>query len=150
MIQRFIDDLKDSTGNTMRLTSLMVAMAAMLFIALSFVCAAIFVYVLQTEGLIYACLAGAAVFVVVALFAAGTYVYQKRQQKRQAAARAAEAAKSAAHSVLSDPMVMAVGLQVVRAIGIKRLIPILAVGGLALGFLAARRGDDTDSAEPDA
>jgi uncharacterized membrane protein YqjE len=146
MIQRFIDDLKDSTGNAVRLSSLMAAMAAMLFIALSFGVAAIFVYVLQTEGLIYACLAGAAIFVIAALLAAGAYVYQKRQ----AEARAAEAAKSTAHSVLSDPMVMAVGLQVVRAIGIKRLIPILAVGGLALGFLAARRNDDTDAAEPDA
>jgi uncharacterized membrane protein YqjE len=146
MIQRFIDDLKDSTGNAVRLSSLMAAMAAMLFIALSFGVAAIFVYVLQTEGLIYACLAGAAIFVIAALLAAGAYVYQKRQ----AEARAAEAAKSTAHSVLSDPMVMAVGLQVVRAIGIKRLIPILAVGGLALGFLAARRSDDTDATEPDA
>jgi uncharacterized membrane protein YqjE len=146
MIQRFIDDLKDSTGNAVRLSSLMAAMAAMLFIALSFGVAAIFVYVLQTEGLIYACLAGAAIFVIAALLAAGAYVYQKRQ----AEARAAEAAKSTAHSVLSDPMVMAVGLQVVRAIGIKRLIPILAVGGLALGFLAARRNDDTDAGEPDA
>lgn len=146
MIQRFIDDLKDSTGNAVRLSSLMAAMAAMLFIALSFGVAALFVYVLQTEGLIYACLAGAAIFVIAALLAAGAYIYQKRQ----AEARAAEAAKSTAHSVLSDPMVMAVGLQVVRAIGIKRLIPILAVGGLALGFLAARRSDDTDAAEPDA
>lgn len=146
MIQRFIDDLKDSTGNAVRLSSLMAAMAAMLFIALSFGVAALFVYVLQTEGLIYACLAGAAIFVIAALLAAGAYVHQKRQ----AEARAAEAAKSTAHSVLSDPMVMAVGLQVVRAIGIKRLIPILAVGGLALGFLAARRNDDTDAAEPDA
>jgi uncharacterized membrane protein YqjE len=144
MIQRFIDDLKDSTGNAVRSSSLMAAMAAMLFIALSFGVAAIFVYVLQTEGLIYACLAGAAIFVIAALLAAGAYVYQKRQ----AEARAAEAAKSTAHSVLSDPMVMAVGLQVVRAIGIKRLIPILAVGGLALGFLAARRSDETDEAEP--
>jgi hypothetical protein len=52
MIQRFIDDLKDSTGNAVRLSSLMAAMAAMLFIALSFGVAALFVYVLQTEGLI--------------------------------------------------------------------------------------------------
>jgi hypothetical protein len=40
--------------------------------------------------------------------------------------------------MLADPMLVAAGLQVVRAIGIKRLIPLLAVGGLALGFLASR------------
>ena len=39
--------------------------------------------------------------------------------------------------MLSDPMLVAAGLQVVRAIGVKKLIPILAVGGLALGFFAS-------------
>ena len=139
MIQRFIDDLKDSTGTAVRLTSLLVAMAALLFIALAFICAAVFVFVLQTEGLIYACLTVAAIFLVAALVASGAYVYQKRQ----AEAHAAEVAKSTAQSILTDPIVMALGLQVVRAVGIKRLIPILAVGGIALGFLAARRnGED--------
>jgi hypothetical protein len=41
-------------------------------------------------------------------------------------------------SALSDPMLVAAGLQVIRAIGVKKLIPILALGGLALGFLASR------------
>jgi len=40
---------------------------------------------------------------------------------------------------------LAAGIQIVRAIGIKRLIPILAVGGLALGFLASR-GPSSDEA----
>ena len=40
--------------------------------------------------------------------------------------------------MLADPMLVAAGLQIVRAIGVKKLIPILAVGGLALGFLASR------------
>jgi hypothetical protein len=35
-------------------------------------------------------------------------------------------------------MLVAAGIQVIRAIGVKKLIPILAVGGLALGFLASR------------
>ena len=35
-------------------------------------------------------------------------------------------------------MLVAAGIQVIRAIGIKKLIPILAVGGLALGFMASR------------
>jgi hypothetical protein len=33
---------------------------------------------------------------------------------------------------------VATGLQIVRAIGVKRLIPLLALGGVALGFLATR------------
>ncbi len=36
-------------------------------------------------------------------------------------------------------MVVAAGLQLVRAVGVKKLIPILAVGGLALGLFARGR-----------
>ena len=35
-------------------------------------------------------------------------------------------------------MLVATGIQVLRVIGVKKLIPILAVGGLALGLLASR------------
>ena len=141
MIQRIIDDFKETTGAALRLTSLAAAAAVALFITLSFLCAAAFVVVLDTYGLVQACLAGAAVFFVVTLIAASIYI----ARKKQAEARAKTAAKSAMHTALTDPMVIAAGLQVIRAVGIKRLIPLLAVGGLALGFLASRQnvGDQT-------
>jgi hypothetical protein len=141
MIQRIIDDFKETTGAALRLTSLAAAAAVALFITLSFLCAAAFVVVLDTYGLVQACLAGAAVFFVVTLIAASIYI----ARKKQAEARAKTAAKSAVHTALADPMVIAAGLQVIRAVGIKRLIPLLAVGGLALGFLASRQnvGDQT-------
>ena len=142
MFQRIIDDFKETTAAALRLTSLAAAAAVALFIAISFLCAAAFVAVLDTYGPVQACLAGAAVFFVVTLIAAGCYMALK---KRIEAARVKAAAKSAMHTALADPMVIAVGLQVIRAIGVKRLIPLLAVGGLALGFLASRHnvGDQT-------
>jgi hypothetical protein len=146
MFQRFIDDFKDSTGNALRLTSLAAAMAVALFVTLSFLCAAAFVYMLQNFGLIEACLTGAGIFFVAALIVASIYMVRKdRLEARaaRAAERTAENAKSAMHSALADPMMVAAGLQVIRAIGIKKLIPILAVGGIALGFLASR------NAQPD-
>ena len=142
MFQRFIDDFKDSTGNALRLTSLAVAMAVALFVTISFLCAAAFVYVLQNFGLIEACLTGAGVFFIAALIVASIYMVRKNRIEARAA-RAAEHAKSAVHTALADPMLVAAGLQVIRAIGIKKLIPILAVGGLALGLLASR------NAQPD-
>jgi hypothetical protein len=147
MFAHLIDDFKESTGSAVRMTTLAAAAALALFVTTSFLCAAVFVAVLEKYGLVQACLAGAAVFFVVTLLAAGTYMVRKRQiQKRleARAAAAAAAAKSAAHSALADPMLVAAGLQVIRAIGIKKLIPILAVGGLALGFLASRNapGDE--------
>ena len=141
MFQRFIDDFRDSTGNAVRLTSLAVAMAVALLVTLSFLCAAAFVYMLQNFGPIEACLTGAGIFFVAALIVASIYMVRKDRieaRAARAAERAAENAKSAMHSALADPMMVAAGLQVIRAIGIKKLIPILAVGGLALGFLVSR------------
>ena len=133
MFQRLIDDFKDSTGNALQLTSLAAAGALALLITAAFLCAAAFVYVLENYGPVQACLTGAVIFFVVALSAAGCYLLRKRA----IAARTRERAKSAP-SMLSDPMVVAAGLQLVRSIGVKRLIPILAVGGLALGLMASR------------
>src|SRR3981081_252380 len=90
MFQRLADDLKDSTGTALRLTSLAAAAALALFITTSFLCAAAFVFMLQRYGLVEACLAGAGVFFIVAGIAAGCYMARKNQVK----ARAAENAKS--------------------------------------------------------
>lgn len=149
MLQRFIDDFKDSAGSALRLTSLAMAAAMALLVTTAFLCAAAFVFVLQNYGPVQACLTGAAIFFVVALIAAGFYMMRKRQIEARAeqAARAA-AAKSTAQSLLSDPAMVAVGLQVIRAVGIKRLIPILAVGGLALGFLASRANGSSSNEAP--
>ena len=142
MFQRIIDDFKEQTGSALRLTSLAAAAAVGLFITTSFLCAAAFVVVLERYGRTQACLAGAALFFIVTMIAAGSYMVRKHQiearARERAKERAKDAARSALHSSLADPMVVATGLQVIRAIGIKRLIPILAVGGLALGFLASR------------
>jgi hypothetical protein len=145
MLQRMIDDFKDSVANSAWLASLAAVIALTLFIALAFLCAAAFVYVLQTYGLIQACLAGAGVFFAVTVIAAIWYMVRAKRIK----ARAAEQKMSPLHSALADPMLVATALQLVRVIGVKRLIPILAVGGLALGFLASRgAASATDDTPP--
>jgi hypothetical protein len=143
MLQHFIDDLKDSTGVALRMTSLIAAVAISLFVTTSFLCAAAFVFVLQRYGLVFACLTGAGVFFVVTLIAAGCYLYKKRQ----AAKRPVEAAKSAFATALSDPMMVAAGLQIVRAVGVKRLLPLLAIGGIAFGLMAQRKSTEDAPAE---
>jgi hypothetical protein len=135
MFQRIIGDLRERTGAALRLTALAAAAMVALAITLCFLCAAAFVVVLDRYGLVQACLAGAAAFFVVALIAAASYTVSKKQ----AEARAKAAAKAAAHTALADPMVVAAGLQLLRTVGVKRLIPLLAVGGLALGFLVTRQ-----------
>jgi hypothetical protein len=114
-----------------------------LLIAIAFLCAAGFIFVNQRYGVIAACIAGAILFLIVMLIA---FIWSAAV-KWQYEARARQRAK-AARNILADPALLVTGLQVVRAIGVKRLIPLLAVGGLALGVLASRTAarPDTDRA----
>ena len=140
---RMIDDLKESTGVAIRMTSLAAAIALAAFITISFLCAAAFVYVLQTYGLIEACFTGAAIFFVLAIIGIVIYAIRKNHDRRHAE----ETAKSALQTALADPMVLAAGIQAARAVGVKRLVPLLAVGGLALGLLANRSSSRQAPAE---
>ncbi len=142
MFQRLIDDFKDSTGTALRLTSLAAAAAVALLVTTSFLCAAAFILVLEKYGPVQACFTGAAIFFVVTLIAAISYTVRKKQIR----VRAEQAAKSTAHTLLADPMLVAAGIQVVRAIGVKKLIPILAVGGLALGLMMSRSATNAGEA----
>jgi hypothetical protein len=143
MFQRLIDDFKDSTGTALRLTSLAAAAAVALLVTTSFLCAAAFILVLEKYGPVQACFTGAAIFFVVTLIAALSYAVRKRQIK----VRAEQTARSTAQNFLADPMLVAAGIQVVRAIGVKKLIPILAVGGIALGFMMSRGAAGTNASE---
>src|SRR6202165_6227513 len=119
MFQRMINDFKESTRTALRLTALGAAVALALFVTTSFLCAAAFVFVFQRYGLVEACLTGAGIFFVVTLIAAGCYMVRKKRVE----ARGAETAKSAVQTALADPMLVAAGIQVIRAIGVKKLIP---------------------------
>lgn len=153
MFQRFVDDMRVGAGVAIRLTTLAVAAGVSLFITTCFLAAAAFVFVLQREGAVAACLASAAVFLVVTLIAAISYIVKQNQNRKrleQAAREAAEAAKQAKASVsslLSDPATLAIGLQLVRTVGVRRMIPLLAIGGVVLGLLAARKMTPTKTEE---
>ena len=99
MLHHMIDDLKTTSAVALRLTGLVIACAAALFITTGFLCAAIFVVVLQRYGLSEACLAGAAVFFVLTLITALVYLLYKRETQREAV----EEEKSALTAALSDP-----------------------------------------------
>jgi hypothetical protein len=138
MLQRLIDDVRTGVGNSVRQTGLAAAAAAAVFIAICFFCAAAFMFVLLREGAVAACLAGGAVFLVVGLLVGGFYMYRKRQDRLRLE-QAAREAKSTASTLLSDPAALAIGLQLVRLVGVRRMIPLLAIGGIALGLLASQR-----------
>jgi hypothetical protein len=152
MLQRLVDDFRTGAGNAARLTGLAAAIAVSLFVTTGFLSAAAFMFVLPREGAVAACFAGGAVYFVIALVAAAVaYEVKKRQDRRlaEAAREAAQSAKSTASTLLSDPAVLAIGLQLVRIVGVRRLVPLLAIGGVALGFLASQRERRREPAETD-
>src|SRR5260370_3097898 len=81
MFQRMINDLKDSTGTALRLTSLAAAAAGALFIATSVLCAAAFVFVYQRYGLAEACLTGAGVSLAVPAIRPASYMPPMKPSK---------------------------------------------------------------------
>ncbi len=91
-----------------------------LFVTVSFLCPGSFRFVLERYGLVQACLAGAGIFLIATLLAAMSYAIQKRQEESKP-----KALLLMMQTALSDPMVLAAGLQIVRTVGIKRLIPYL-------------------------
>jgi len=140
MLQRLVDDLKTSSADALRLSALAIALGLAGFLTVGFICAAIFVAVLPAYGLVVACLADAAVFVVVTLILTAWYQVDQHAARRHAL----EAEKSALSAALTDPAVLAIGLQVVRTIGVRRLLPLLAIGGIALGLASVRHAEAPD------
>ena len=149
MFQRIIDEFKDSTGTTLRMTSLAALVGFALFVTLSFLSAAAFIAVMQRYGLIEACVTVAAIFLVVALIGAAVYTTKKRRARERAEAAARRAARAAASAPLIDPMLLATALPIIRAIGLKKLVPLLAIAGVALGYFATRNAAAADDAAED-
>jgi hypothetical protein len=131
MFQKTIDDMRGGVTAALRATTFVGAAVLTTFVTLCFLCAACFVYIFDRYGLIEACLAGAGVFFLATIVIVVVYAVLRRRARKPV-----EVAKSTVQTALADPMVIAAGLQIVRAIGIKRLIPLLAIGGLGLGLMA--------------
>jgi hypothetical protein len=133
MSLRIVDEFKDTVSSTLRQASLMSVVALALLVAAGFLCAAAFVVVLESYGPVVACLVLAGIFILVAIIAGVIYAVRKRQMEAQARRQRARAA-----NLLADPLVLTTGLQIARTIGLKRLLPLIAIAGVALGFLATR------------
>ncbi|QUS41426.1 hypothetical protein RPMA_23210 [Tardiphaga alba] len=144
MLQKYIDDLKTSTGEGLRMSSLLMLAGLTGLIAIGFGCAAIFIAMLQTYGAIAACLTIAGIFLVLAGIIAQIYVSKQKRARERAAAAARAAARAAASAPLIDPMMVATGIQVARAVGLKKLVPLLALVGVAVGYMANRNASSDD------
>jgi MFS family permease len=150
VFDRLIDDFKVRLDLTLRS---LVAGAVVAFAGTAaFICGLVvlFLWVLQVHGLIYAWASVAAVFGVITLVALVPLVAASR--RRRAIARRVEerVAKAEAERIerknrepewWQDPATLLTGVQIIRTIGLRRLLPLLAVGAVAAGFLISRQSE---------
>jgi hypothetical protein len=149
------DEFKVSLNLTLKA---MVAGAIFAFAGMAaFICGLVvlFLWTLQTYGLMYAWGAVAGVFGVVALFALIPLLASGR--KRAALQRAAEmrlakaeAEKSKDPEWWQNPAALLTGIQIVRTLGIRGTLPILAVAAVAAGYFLSRQstGESDGTMEP--
>ena len=135
MFERISERWRNEASGAMRLLALAAACVATATVTLSFLCAAAFVVALNRYGLVDACLVGAAVFLAATLILLATYAILAGRRRQQANARAA---LEQPPSPLADPRLILLGLQIVQAIGIKRILPLLAIGGAAFAIASSR------------
>lgn len=150
MFSGLIDEFKVRLDLTLKAV---VAGAIFAFAGMAaFICGLVilFLWTQQTYGVMQAWGAVAAVFGAVALIALIPLLSSGR--KRRALARAAERRVAEAEADRNrkpdwwqDPAMMLTGLQIARTIGIRRLLPILAIGAVVAGVAISRQAGDADT-----
>ena len=139
MFERIFDRWKQDARGALLLGVIAAAAIVTATVAVSFLCAAAFVVALDRYGLVDACLAGAGVFLAAALALLGAYAIYVARRRRNARPRAA--LEPPAASPLADPRLILAGLQIVQAIGFKRLLPIAAIAGAAIVLVSRPRSE---------
>jgi hypothetical protein len=133
MLERLIGDWRQATLTEIRLIAIAAAAGVAAMVAVTLGCAALFTAVMERYGVVDACLAIAVVFLAVTLALIALYAVLRRR-----AAHAAALAKAQRPSLLTDPLVVSSGLQLVQAVGLKRSLTLLAIAGGAALALASK------------
>ncbi len=103
-------------------------------VAVLFFCIALFAWLAQQYGSITAGLVLGGIFLLIALII-GVICMAVRQKRARTQARQA----AASSNWWQDPALMLAGLQIVRMIGVRRLVPIAIIGGIAAGILSSQK-----------
>jgi hypothetical protein len=129
MFERIVGDVQRTAATQLRLIAIGAAAGLAATATVSLLCAAAFVFVMDRYNVLYACLTVAGIWLIVTLALFSVYVVN-----RQRAAQAAIVAQAARPSLLADPFVIATGVQIVQAIGVKRIAALAAVAGAAMAL----------------
>ena len=114
--------------------------------AVGLLCAALFIGIDGRFGPIWACVVLAGVFLLVVCIAIAVIVSLRRRQARMLAVR--KQRKQSAATLLRDPDVLALALQVSRTLGFKRALPLAVLGAFLVGVVLSRSASRDRGASP--
>ncbi len=124
---------------------LLVWAAVMLFASLTafvFLCVTLYQWLsLQFDGVVGGLIA-AAIFVLIAAFAAVICTLARRRARERAILE--RAARARAPSWLLDPKILSIGVQAGRALGWQRIVPIALLGFMAAQWAREHRSRGSD------
>ena len=129
-----IADLKARLSVSLRAAAWAAIAALAGAVAVLFFCIALFAWLAQQYGSITAGLMLSGIFLLIALATGVTCMAIRRKRVKS---RAREAA--AGSNWWQDPALLLAGLQIARMIGVRRLVPIAIVGGIAVGLLSGQK-----------
>ena len=110
--------------------------------AFGFLCVAGYVWLSWQLGAVYAGLAAAGVFLLIAAIAAIAGVLSRRHARERAILE--RAARARTSSWLLDPKILGVAAQAGRALGWERIIPVALLGLLAAQWAREKRAQKSD------
>jgi Putative Actinobacterial Holin-X, holin superfamily III len=131
-----VRDVKERIDTAVKMTGWCVIAGAAALVMLGFFCAALFLWIVERNGPIVACLVLGGVFLLIMIIAAIALANVRRRR----AQRARLARANASAQWWRDPAVIATGLQVGRTLGAGRALPLVLLGAFALGLVLSRPG----------
>jgi hypothetical protein len=139
-----IDDLKEKVDGMLKLAVAGTIAAAAGIVAFMCFAVALFLWMQQTYGTLEAWLALGALFAALAaLGLISMLVFRSRTSSRRQKAKTVSARAedpSMVSRLLQEPAVLLTGLQLLRVVGARRLLPVILLGVVAGGFLMSRNG----------
>ncbi|MGO9627958.1 MAG: hypothetical protein ACLPXW_03045 [Xanthobacteraceae bacterium] len=148
MLKNWLHDITLSvqarSGVTPALLVWFAIVAFALLTGFAFLCVAGYAWLSLQLGAVFAGLAMAGVFLLIALIAATAAAVSRRSAKQRAILERAARAQ-ASTSWLLDPKILGVAMQAGRTLGWQRIIPVVLLGFLAAQWMRESRHTATDA-----
>lgn len=144
MFGSLFDDLKFKVDGMLRLAAAGAIAATAGIVAFFCFAIALFLWVQQTYGTLEAWLALATLFLAIAI-AGGIVMAVIRRRPAMRREPKPREAPSSISKLLQEPAILLTGLQIVRVLGVRGILPIVLLGAVAGGLMMNRNGHSTEA-----